>query len=136
MRKVAVLILAAFVLLAPLAGTAGALQWNYKNFLKQSLAWYYMYRSDDQKFNGLYNLSVQANVSNKTLELAMDLYINASREYNESMQYGIPTDYRDFGWMIFGIHIRKAYLYIEAAINMLRTALQERGINWTKTFGF
>ena len=135
MRKAAVFILVTLVLLAPLAGTAGALQWNYKNFLKQSLAWYYMYRNNDQKFDELYNLSVQSNVSNKTLELAMNLHTNASREYNESIRYGVPVDYRNFGWMIFSIHIRKAYLYIEAAINTLRSALQERGVNWTGIIG-
>ncbi|WP_297091266.1 pyrolysin [Thermococcus sp.] len=120
MKKAAAIIALLFLALVPIAG---ATTWNYENFVKQSIAWYYLYQSDEQKFSELYNLSVQMNVSNETLALAMELYNNASAEYSQAITYGIPQETQTFRWVVFSVHIRKAYLYISQAVEVLEEAL-------------
>jgi hypothetical protein len=113
------------IALVPLAGTAGATTWNYKNFIKQSVAWYYLYLDKQESFGELYNLSVQMNVSNETLSLALELYNNATAEYGQAMTYGLPRDTRSLSWVVFSVHIRKAYLYMSQAVDVLEQALEE-----------
>ncbi|NJE42224.1 pyrolysin [Thermococcus sp. GR6] len=124
MKRAVALLAVLMVVLVPFAGAAGAITWSYENFIKQSIAWYYLYQSDEEKFNELYNLSVQTNVSNETLQLAMELYTNATAEFEKALMYGIPDDGRTLRWVVFSVHIRKAYLYIEQAIELLEAVIE------------
>ncbi|WP_371731549.1 pyrolysin [Thermococcus sp. MV11] len=125
MRKAAAFLAIMMVALVPLAGAAGAATWNYKSFIKQSVAWYYLYQDKEETFNELYNLSVQMNVSNETLQLALELYSNATAEYDQALAYGLPRDGRSLGWIVFSVHIRKAYIYVSEAVEVLEEALKE-----------
>ncbi|ACJ16054.1 pyrolysin [Thermococcus onnurineus NA1] len=124
MKRAVALLAVLMVVLVPFAGAASATAWSYENFIKQSIAWYYLYQSDEEKFNELYNLSVQANVSNETLQLAMELYTNATAEFEKALMYGIPDEGRTLRWVVFSVHIRKAYLYIEQAIELLEAVIE------------
>jgi len=123
MKRIAAIGVLLILALLPFAGATAASTWDYKNFVKQSVAWYYLYQKENQRFNELYNLSVQMNVSNETLTLAMDLYENATAEYNQALTYGVPYDIKTFRWVVFSVHIRKAYLYISQAVEVLEEAL-------------
>ncbi|WP_148267254.1 pyrolysin [Thermococcus cleftensis] len=125
MRKAAAFLAIMMVALVPLAGVAGAATWDYKSFIKQSVAWYYLYQDKEETFNELYNLSVQMNVSNETLQLALELYSNATTEYDQALAYGLPSDGRSLGWIVFSVHIRKAYIYVSEAVEVLEEALKE-----------
>ncbi|NJE31044.1 pyrolysin [Thermococcus sp. 18S1] len=125
MKRVAALLAVLMVALVPFAGAAGATTWSYKNFIKQSVAWYYLYQDKERSFNELYNLSVQMNVSNETLTLALELYNNATAQYNQALTYGLPRDTRTLSWVVFSVHIRKAYLYASQAVDVLEQALKE-----------
>lgn len=127
MKRAVALLVVLTVALVPFAGAAGATAWSYwsyKNFIKQSIAWYYLYQSDEEKFNELYNLSVQANVSNETLQLVMELYTNATAEFEKALMYGIPDEGRTLRWVVFSVHIRKAYLYINQAVELLEAVIE------------
>ncbi|CAD5244100.1 pyrolysin [Thermococcus camini] len=125
MKRVAALLAVLMVALVPFAGAAGATTWSYKNFIKQSVAWYYLYQDKERTFNELYNLSVQMNVSNETLTLALELYNNATAQYDQALTYGIPKDTRTLSWVVFSVHIRKAYIYASRAVDVLEQALKE-----------
>ncbi|AEK72349.1 pyrolysin [Thermococcus sp. 4557] len=125
MKRVAALLAVLMVALVPFAGAAGATTWSYKNFIKQSVAWYYLYQDKERSFNELYNLSVQMNVSNETLTLALELYNNATAQYNQALTYGLPRDTRTLSWVVFSVHIRKAYIYASQAVDVLEQALKE-----------
>ena len=125
MKRFGALFVVLMVVLVPFAGAAGATAWDYKNFMRQSMAWYYLYLDKQSGFEGLYNLSVQMNVSNETLSLALGLYNNATAEYEKATSYGMPGDTRTLRWVVFGIHIRKAYLYVSRAVEVLERALAE-----------
>jgi len=123
MKKVAAILALFLLVLVPFAGAVSAATWSYESFIKQSMAWYYLYQSDEHKFNELYNLSAQMNVSDETLSLAMELYNNASAEYSQALTYGIPQGSRTLSWVVFSVHIRKAYLYMSQAVEVLEEAL-------------
>ncbi|NJE10173.1 pyrolysin [Thermococcus sp. MAR1] len=123
MKKVAAIMALFLLVLVPFAGAVSAATWSYENFIKQSMAWYYLYQNNEYRFNELYNLSVQMNVSNETLSLAMELYNNASAEYSQALTYGIPQESRTLSWVVFSVHIRKAYLYMSQAVEVLEEAL-------------
>ncbi|ASJ09082.1 pyrolysin [Thermococcus siculi] len=125
MKRLGALFLFLMMALVPFAGAAGATTWNYNNFIKQSIAWYYLYLDKQDSFGELYNLSVQMNVSNETLQLALELYNNATAEYGQAMTYGLPRDTRTLSWVVFSVHIRKAYIYASQAIEVLEQALKE-----------
>lgn len=125
MKRLGALFLFLMIALVPFAGGAGATTWSYKTFVKQSVAWYYLYLDRQDSFQELYNLSVQMNVSNETLSLALELYNNATAEYESAMTYGLPRDTRTLSWVVFSVHIRKAYLYASQAVEVLEQALKE-----------
>ncbi|WP_456369119.1 pyrolysin [Thermococcus sp.] len=127
MRRFGALFILLMMALVPIAGASGA-TWNYQNFVKQSVAWYYLYLDKQKTFEELYNLSVQMNVSNETLSLALELYNNATAEYERAMTYGFPRDTRTLSWVVFSVHIRKAYLYVNRAVEVLEKALRELGV--------
>ncbi len=127
MRKAGAIILLLVVALVPFAGAVSAAPWDYEKFIKQSVAWYYLYQNEEQTFKELYNLSTQMNVSNETLTLALELYNNATTEYQKALTYGIPYEARTFRWVVFSVHMRRAYLYVSRAVEVLEDALKELG---------
>ncbi|WP_457751454.1 pyrolysin [Thermococcus sp.] len=93
-----------------------------------ALAWYYLYLHENKTFSELYNLSVQNGVDNKTLSLAYNLSLNASKEFKTALSFGTPEKATKMRWLPFMMNVRKAYLDIMKASELLRNALEKKGI--------
>ncbi|MBO8175337.1 MAG: pyrolysin [Thermococcus sp.] len=85
-----------------------------------SIVWYYLYLRNEQKFDQLYNQSIQLGVDNQTLTLALELKQNATIYFNESIAYGRPEE----GKLPILWKIRLAYLTIKEALAVLENAIQ------------
>ncbi|NJE61039.1 pyrolysin [Thermococcus sp. 21S7] len=121
MRKVLAVLAALMVALLPLAGTVSA---SGGGITSATIAWYYLYLHQQDKFNELYNLSVQMNVSNETLQEVWSLYENATAEYSNATAFGLaPGKSAGVRWLSAMVHIRKAYLYMSQAVELLEEAL-------------
>lgn len=127
MKKVAALFALLVVMLVPFSGAvaAGEVQNPGSNIIWQAKLWYYLYTGGEAKFRMLYEESVNAGVDDSILQKAMELYENASAEYETAMSYGNPLQSKPMAWLPFIVHMRQAVITIREAISLLETALIE-----------
>ena len=127
MRKIVTLWLILMVALIPVAGSVKATSAG-SGVVGAALAWYYLYLHENKTFSELYNLSVQNGVDNQTLSLAYNLSVNASEEFKTALSFGTPEKLSRVRWLPFMMHIRRAYLELREATELLKKALEEKGI--------
>ena len=89
--------------------------WNY--------VWFMLYWRYDQKFDSLYQKAVELGVDNETLQEAMHYKDLADQYYEEAEKYLTPG--RDSLAIAALPHVRKAYLNIRKAYNILEAAIEE-----------
>ncbi|AFL94711.1 stetterlysin-like protease [Thermococcus cleftensis] len=89
--------------------------WNY--------VWFMLYWRYDQKFDPLYQKAVELGVDNETLQEALMYKELADKYYEEAEKYLTPG--RDNLAIAALPHIRKAYMNILKAYNILESAIKE-----------
>ena len=127
MKKAVTLFLILMLALIPVAGSVKAAGAG-SGVVGAALAWYYLYLHENKTFSELYNLSVQNGVDNETLSLAYSLSANASEEFKTALSFGTPEKLSSVRWLPFMMHIRRAYLDLMKATELLKKALEEKGI--------
>ena len=83
--------------------------------------YYLRYNKGIENFDELYNKSVELGVDEETLELALEYKELAENEYEIAWKFGHPLK----GHFQTFVHMRKAYLYIKNAIEILEKAIEE-----------
>ncbi|MCO6040328.1 CARDB domain-containing protein [Thermococcus alcaliphilus] len=86
-----------------------------------ALFYYYGYLRYNETYSKLYNESVNSNVSEDVLRLAKSYYENATKAYANAERSG-PI-YQNLGDIRVFIYIRRAYLNIKNAVNILKSAV-------------
>ncbi|MBC7095150.1 hypothetical protein [Thermococcus sp.] len=88
-----------------------------------SLQYFYYLRYNEglDKFEELYNKSVELGVDEKILELALEYKELAEQEYELAWRFGHPLK----GHIQTFIHMRRTYLYLMEAIEILKKAIEE-----------
>ncbi|MCD6372723.1 MAG: pyrolysin [Thermococcus sp.] len=127
MKKITAIGLILMMTLIPAAGSVKAAN-SGTGVVGAALAWYYLYLHQNKTFSELYNLSVQNGVDNDTLSLAHELWLNASEEFKTALSYGSPQQISRIRWLPFMMHVRRAYLTLMEANELLKKALKEKGI--------
>ncbi|ASJ04126.1 S8 family serine peptidase [Thermococcus barossii] len=98
-------------------------QSDYTRISTMNYVWYMLYWRYDQKFDPLYQKAVELGVDNETLSLAMEHKKLADQYYEEAEKYLTP------GREVLAIaglpYIRKAYVHIREAYNILEEAIRE-----------
>ncbi|MCO6041064.1 hypothetical protein [Thermococcus alcaliphilus] len=83
--------------------------------------YYLRYKEGIEKFDELYNKSVELGVSEETLEMALEYKEMAEKEYELAWKFGHPLK----GHIQTFVHMRRAYLYLMEAIEILEKAIEE-----------
>ena len=88
-----------------------------------SLQYFYYLRYNEgiDKFEELYNKSVELGVDEETLKLAIEYRELAEKEYELAWKFGHPLK----GHIQTFIHMRRAHLYLMEAIEILEKAIEE-----------
>ena len=89
----------------------------------RSLQYFYYLRYNEgiDKFEEFYNKSVELGVDEKILELALECKELAEKEYELAWRFGHPLK----GHIQTFIHMRRAYLHLMEAIEILEKAIEE-----------
>jgi len=120
MRKYIVVLLAVF--LASMVIPMQIVQATEKSSIGSIQHFYYLrYNKALEKFDELYNKSVELGVDEETVELALEYKELAEKEYELAWQFGHPLK----GHFQTFVHMRKAYLHIKNAIEILEKAIEE-----------
>ena len=120
MRKYIVVLLAVF--LASMAIPMQIVQATEKSSIGSIQHFYYLrYNKALEKFDELYNKSVELGVDGETVELALEYKELAEKEYELAWQFGHPLK----GHFQTFVHMRKAYLHIKNAVEILEKAIEE-----------
>ncbi len=127
MKKAVTMLLILMLALIPVTGSVRATSTG-SGVVGAALVWYYLYLHENKTFSELYNLSVQNGVDNETLTLAHNLSVNASREFKTALSFGTPKKLSRIRWLPFMMHVRKAYLNLMEATELLKKALEKKGI--------
>ncbi|AIU70528.1 hypothetical protein TEU_09410 [Thermococcus eurythermalis] len=130
MKKVAAFFAVLMVMLVPLSGAVAAEdvqeQKNSMNsVIWQAKLWYYLYIGSESKLQELHEKSVSAGVDDAVIQKAMELYENASAEYETAMSYGNPLQSKTMAWLPFIVHMRQAVITLRDAVSLLENALTE-----------
>ncbi|MDK2914985.1 MAG: hypothetical protein PWQ79_1900 [Thermococcaceae archaeon] len=123
MKKQLTSVLIALVVLLALAQVPSA---SASGVVSASIVWYRLYLNQNSTYTQLYNQSLECGVDNETLKLAEELYANATEEFNKALDYGNPQNPRSILWVPFMRHIRKAYINIIKANELLKESLEKR----------
>lgn len=88
-----------------------------------SLQYFYYLRYNEgiEKFDELYNKSIELGVSEETLEMVLEYKEMAEKEYELAWKFGHPLK----GHIQTFVHMRRAYLYLMEAIEILEKATAE-----------
>ena len=109
------------LLIFAIAPSASAIELRSSKSVRSMQYFYYLrYNKALEKFDELYNKSVELGVDNETLKMGLKHKELAEKEYELTWQFGHPL--KDHIQTL--IHMRKAYLHIKEAINTLTTALE------------
>ena len=120
MRKYIVVLLAVF--LVSMAIPIQIVQAIEKPSVGSIQYFYYLrYNEGINKFEELYNKSIELGVDEETLESTLEYKELAEKEYELVWQFGHPLK----GHIQTFIHMRKAYLHITHAIKILEKAIKE-----------
>ena len=83
--------------------------------------YYLRYKEAIEKFDELYQKAVESGADEKTLKQALEYKELAEKEYELAWQFGHPLK----GHFQTFVHMRKAYLHIKNAIEILEKAIEE-----------
>jgi len=110
------------LLIFAIAPSASAIELRSSKSVRSMQYFYYLrYNKALEKFNELYNKSVELGVDEETVELALEYKELAEKEYELAWQFGHPLK----GHFQTFVHMRKAYLHIKNAIEILEKAIEE-----------